>query len=237
MARRIRKQKQHAKRVNYKLIGPATDAGRAMYPMVNRLIEQHHSELTNARIALAWSLAWKPDVDGIVKLGKCKKASDLDRELAAYDFVIVLRQEFYQDATVTDDQRKALLDHEITHATVRLDKDGEPMRDERGRVVYRTRKHDVEEFSEIVARHGIWKRDLERMASAMRRPKQLNLLDTPAVAGDAARVASDPKVQDALRRLAPKPGSGIDTVTISAGGKAVTLTQADRQRMDSKAQH
>lgn len=194
MARRIRKPKQHAKRVSYKLIPKETDAGKAMYPMLNRLIEQHHSELTNARIALAWNLSWKPDVDGRVTLGKCKKASDLDRELHAYDFVIMLRMEFWQDGSVTDDQRRALLDHELCHAQVRHDRDGEPMRDERGRVVYRTRKHDIEEFSEIVARHGIYKRDLEAFATALKRSKQWSLLDAPAIAGDAAKRDKAPDV-------------------------------------------
>lgn len=147
-----------------------------MYPMLNKLVEQHHEELTNARIALAWNTAWKADVDGRLKLGKCKKASDLDRELAAFDFVVMLQMEWWQNASVTDDQRRALLDHELCHATVRLDREGEPMRDERGRVVYRTRKHDIEEFSEIVERHGLYKRDLERFASAMRRSKQKSLI-------------------------------------------------------------
>ena len=153
------------KPVNYRLIPRDSNAGKAMFPVLNRLIEQHHEELTNARIALAWALAWKPDVDGIQKLGQCKKASDLDRELHEFDFVILLSQEFYQDPTITDAQRKALLDHELCHATVKLDEDGEPARDALDRIVYRTRKHDVEEFSEIVARHGIWKRDLERLAA------------------------------------------------------------------------
>jgi len=177
MARTIRKPKQHAKRVSYKLIARDTEAGKSMYPMLNKLIEQHHTELTNARVALAWNTSWKADVDGRVKLGKCKKASDLDRELAAFDFVVLLQAEFWQNAAVTDDQRRALLDHELCHATVRLDRDGEPMRDERGRTVYRTRKHDIEEFTEIIERHGCYKRDLERFASALRRAKQKSLIE------------------------------------------------------------
>jgi len=177
MARRVKKPRQHAKRVSYKLIARDTNEGKAMYPMLSKLIEQHHDELTNARIALAWNTAWKADVDGRQKLGKCKKSSDLDRELAAFDFVVMLQMEWWQNATVTDDQRRALLDHELCHATVRLDRDGEPMRDERGRVVYRTRKHDIEEFSEIVERHGLYKRDLERFASALRRSKQKSLIE------------------------------------------------------------
>jgi len=159
------------KAVAYRLIKPESDAGRVMFPLLNELIEQHHEHLTNARIALAWNLTWKPDVDGRVTLGKCKRASDLDRELHQFDFVIMLQQEFYQDARVTDDQRRALLDHELCHAAVKLGEDGEPELNELDRVVYRMRKHDVEEFSEIVARHGTYKRDLELFAAALNRAK------------------------------------------------------------------
>src|SRR6185369_7142915 len=106
------------KKVSYQLIKRDSDAGRPIYAMLKDLIEQHHEELTNARLAVAWNLSWKPDADGRVTLGKCKKASDLDRELAAFDFVILLQAEFWQDAEVTEDQRRALLDHELCHATV-----------------------------------------------------------------------------------------------------------------------
>ncbi len=166
------------KPVSYDLIHHDSPAGRLMYAMLNDLVEEHHEEITNARIALAWALTWKPDVDGHAKLGQCKKASDLDRELHPYDFVVLLNAEWWQDGRVVDAQRRALLDHELCHATVKLDKDGEPARDAKDRVIYRLRKHDIEEFSEIVARHGCYKRDLELFASALRRaPKQSSLIE------------------------------------------------------------
>ena len=64
--------------------------------------------------------------------------------------------------------------------------------------------------------------------------------DAPNHMRDAERLAADPKIRDAVRRLAPKKGSGIDSVTIQAveNGKvtsSVTLTTADRERMDSAA--
>ncbi len=146
-----------------------------MYQLLEELVFTHHQHLRNARIALAWHLGWKPDADGRVKLGMCKKASDLDRELAAYDFVILLRHLFWTDPQVTDPQRRALLDHELCHADVRLNKYGEPLTDERGRTVYRTRRHDIEEFSEVVERNGLWKRDLEDFAAAIQRSPQREL--------------------------------------------------------------
>jgi hypothetical protein len=52
---------------------------------------------------------------------------------------------------------------------LKFDSTGEPAYDERGRLVYRTRKHDIEEFAVIVERYGCYKRDLEQFAAALRR--------------------------------------------------------------------
>jgi hypothetical protein len=156
------------KRVNYELIPRDSVIGDPMYALLDWLVAEHHDELQHARIALAWHLAWKPDVDGRVCLGKCKKASDLDRELAAFDFVILLRRAFWRDERVSDQQRRALLDHELCHAALKYDDAGEPVEDERGRLVYRIRKHDLEEFTCIVARYGCYLADIERFAAALR---------------------------------------------------------------------
>lgn len=162
-----------AKKVSYQLI--PEDAMPDMYELMNDLIETVHEHLTNARIVLAWNLTWSEDVDGKVTLGKAKKASDLDRELAPYDFVIMVNQRFWGEAN--EAQRKALLDHELSHCEVSLDDEGDPKRDEKGRVVYRMRKHDIEEFSGVVLRNGIWKQDLEAFYAACRSSKQASLLD------------------------------------------------------------
>lgn len=184
------------KRVNYSLISMGSDEGVSMYAMIKALIQSHHEELTNATIALAWALAWKADVDGRCTIGKCRKASDLDRELVKIDFVILLSAEFWRAAK--EPQRIALLDHELHHATVRLDRDGEPVRDERGRVCYRMRKHDIEEFSGVVQRYGLYKRDLETFAAAIRSgPSQQSLLDT--------LTSHQPGLPDCSVTLTPKP--------------------------------
>ncbi len=157
------------KPVNYELIDPGSDIGRPIYQVLADLVAAHHEDLFEARIALAWCLSWKPDADGHVTIGKCKKTSDLDKEFADFDFVVLLRRTFWLDLRVTDAQRAALLDHELTHAALAYDKRGEPVLDERGRKVYRLRKHDIEEFTSIVERHGCYKRDLEQFAAALRR--------------------------------------------------------------------
>ena len=163
-------RRKKLKSVSYQLITPESESGQAMYPMLARIVADYHEDLVDARIALAWCFSWKADVDGRIVLGQCKKASDLDRELAAYDFIILLNRTFWSDADVSDAQRRALLDHELCHGALKLDPEtGEPVEDERGRKVYRLRKHDLEEFTDIVERHGLYKRDLEAFAAALYR--------------------------------------------------------------------
>jgi Putative phage metallopeptidase len=162
-------RKPKPKPVSYELIAPDGHIGEPMYELLAELVTSHHEDLEHARIALAWCTSWKPDVDGRVTLGKCKKASDLDRELSQWDFIILLRKSFWTNERVTLAQRRALLDHELCHAAVKLDGNGEPVEDERGRRVYRLRKHDIEEFVAIVERHGLYVRDLEMFAAAIRR--------------------------------------------------------------------
>jgi preprotein translocase subunit Sss1 len=213
------------KAVSYRLIKPDSDEGNKLYPVMNHLVEKWHEELRQARIALAWSYAWKEDADGRVVLGRMKLATDLDRELHRFDIVILLNREFVESERVKPEQVEALIDHELTHATVKLDDHGEPLRDERDRIVYRARKHDLEEFSEIVRRHGIYKRDLEDFAKAVL-SNQTSLLDPEPAPG----------LIDALANIAPRRGSGIASVEFSSlGHETVRLTAEAGRRLRAKA--
>lgn len=141
----------------------------ADYQRLDALVDAHHEELRQANIGLAFCNSWKADADGIKTLGKCKRASALDRELHEYDIVVLLNEEWWKNEQVTSLQKDALLDHELCHATVKEDAFGDPVRDERDRIVYRMRRHDLEEFACIAERYGVWKRDLEKFAQALRR--------------------------------------------------------------------
>jgi putative metallopeptidase len=156
------------KKVSYELIPRDSEIGTPMYWLLDELIEQHHDDLQTAKIALAWCTSWKPDVDGHVTIGRCMKASDLHRELADFDFIVLLSRAFWRSSLVTPLQRRALLDHELCHAAPKFDTSGEPVEDERGRRVWRSRKHDIEEFTCIVQRYGCYKADLEAFAKALR---------------------------------------------------------------------
>ena len=176
------------KKLSYRLIEREDDAGAKIYGLMDELVVQYHEDLAQANIALAWNLSWKPDLDGRATLGKCRKVGSLDRELMEYDFVIILLREFWDSSDVTDEQRRALLDHELCHGAVVKDKNGDPVEDERGRKLYRTRKHDIEEFSQVVERHGTYKHELEKFAQAIQKSRQGKLFpsDDEAQAGPKA---------------------------------------------------
>ncbi len=169
--------KAKPKVVNYELV---PESQVEPYKLLEQVRRKWHSELVDARIALAWRKRLKRDKDGHLMLGRCVKVSDLQRELMPYDFILVLNREVWEDPEFGKDKKMALLDHELCHATVAVDKDGEEKEDERGRGVFRMRKHDIEEFRAVVERHGCYKRDLEAFAQAL-----LKKADAPLLAGVA----------------------------------------------------
>lgn len=151
------------KKITVKLIN-REHAGEVVevYRIMERL-KADRNDLFEAKIACAWRYGKKADADGRLWLGQCKKGSDLDRSLHGYDFVILLNYEAWQSLDVK--QREALMFHELTHAAVSKDANGEAKTDEEGRVVYRIRKHDLEEFREVANRYGCWKDDIREFVT------------------------------------------------------------------------
>jgi hypothetical protein len=161
-----------AKKINFELIEQPSEPYEVLAEM-----RVHHPDTRSANIALAWRKALKPDKDGRLILGKCIKVSDLHREFAEYDFIILLNREVWEDSEFTADKKRALVDHELCHAAVATDEEGEVKYDERDRKVWRCRKHDIEEFTEIVHRHGCYKRDLQHFAEVLMKKRKTPLLN------------------------------------------------------------
>lgn len=149
-------------------------AGRLTMPyaLMERLVDKHHDHLVDAKIAIAWRFGWKADVDGRIKMVSVKKGSDLDRELHDYDFVILLNHEAWNGGTgydgpvLNEGQMTIYMDHALCWCQVAKDGKGEPRIDENNRIVYRLRRPDRVEFSEIVARYNCYTSDLDEVAAA-----------------------------------------------------------------------
>jgi hypothetical protein len=197
------------------------------YELMFEIRAEHHFDIAEANIALAWKKGTKPDVDGRLVLGRCVKATDLQRELVAYDFVIVLNREVWEDPEFDREKKLALLDHELCHAARVIDDDGEKKIDSKGRPVWRTRGHDIEEFVEIVSRRGCWKRDLEKFGEAILAKKKTPLLadqhPAPKTLADempaflAARKLQETGERDGVTMTISTPG--MQPVVINGGKK------------------
>jgi hypothetical protein len=194
--------KPKRKKINYHLLSRSDEP--ELYELMDELVRQHHEDLCDANIAIAWRFGWKADPDGRLTLGQMKRASDLDRQLHGHDFVILLNYEAWSAAEFTKAQKLALLDHELCHGRIAYDEDLEPKRDEADNLVYRTRKHDLEEFVEVVERHGLWRHDLQRFAEAALEAADAPLLAEQLAEARAKRAARDPKVRRAAEQLRPE---------------------------------
>ena len=91
---------------------------------------------------------------GVKALGLCKKVKLEDRALGQADTRIVIDGDWW--STAPEAEQRALLDHELHHIEVKVDKRGLVL-DDLQRPVVNLRKHDVEIgwFKVIAARHGI----------------------------------------------------------------------------------
>ena len=177
-----------------------------VYPLLDDLVAAHRPDLEEAKIAVAWRYGLKRNKDGQLVLGKCKKAGDLDKQFHDFDFVILLNSEAWK--TLSEVQRRALMHHELEHAAVSEDQNGNPKRDARGRLMYRVRKHDLEEFRSIVKEYGCYKSDIEefvRTAVNSPKPPGPTLFDAGAVAGQLEQGMKD---------------RGVDGVTVTVNGVA-----------------
>jgi len=212
------------KPVNFELIPPQDGTHMPEpYRILREIREAFHPDLAKARIALAWRKKLKRDSDGHLILGRCIKISDREREFHDFDYVILLNREVWLDDAFTPEKKRALIDHELCHADAARDKDGFPKRDERDRSVWRTRKHDIEEFRDVVRRHGCYKADLEEFAKALLVKRSAPLFAQPA--------ASDSVIETVLQKTVEVINSGaLDSAGVKCTAALAETSTEERVR-------
>ena len=131
------------------------------YGYVSEVIATHKSDLTHARIGIAWMVNRTEDIDGRRKLGKMRLLNELDRLMLNLDAIILLDRGAW--AVMKPPQRLALVHHELCHLAPVEDEDGSQKADGHGERKWRTVKHDIEEFREVVAAHGCYKERSSRV--------------------------------------------------------------------------
>lgn len=169
MARARARKTPKPKQPTYTRIERKADT-HGVYAVLDHCLKSR-DDLKEAHIACAFRNGWKSNKDGQLTLGKCKKVSELDKQFQGFDFIIILNFEAWTKH-LNETQREALMFHELCHAAVAYDQNDNKKTDARGRTMYRIKRHDIEEFGDVVAKFGCYKQDLENfVATAMKSPK------------------------------------------------------------------
>ncbi len=148
-----------------------TKASPDLLAMAGRLIETNHHKLLDAKIGFLFRDT-AGSSQGKETLGKAQKVPDRLKPYLNLDFMIWISEEDWNSLPATS--REALLDHELSHCT--FDENDNP------KIV----GHDIEEFVDVIKRHGAWNLDLARTKDAIQDP-------LPGMEREGAVVAIDPK--------------------------------------------
>lgn len=148
--------------------------------LVQEAIDNWHPALHHARIGVC--LRSEPQKRGDSEVwAAISKVSPHVGVLARLDYVLWLAKPIWEQLPRAG--RLALLDHELCHATQNDNYD------------WAIREHDIEEFYEIIERHGFWRPALTRLvqsvATAQLRFPELTGYD-PAPRSPGAVITLDP---------------------------------------------
>ena len=131
--------------------------------IAEELIEQYHTRLIGLKIAHLLKVMPVPKPKKVQKqprqgkkitLAKTSKVSPKTNALAEKDFHFVIEYGSLYWDQMADNMKRALVDHELAHCG--SDADG----------VYLV-PHSIEDFSEIFARWGCWKSDVEQFVKVV----------------------------------------------------------------------
>jgi hypothetical protein len=129
------------------------------------LVDAVHTDLERASIAYVFKE--KMTTRDRVVWGKASKAGGEIEFFNGYDFV--LKFNWQQWRRLSAMQRVALVDHELAHCGQEVD--------DKGARKWVMVSHDIEEFSGIVRRWGLWRPDLVVFAGAVVHAHQLGLFE------------------------------------------------------------
>jgi predicted metallopeptidase len=144
------------------------------------LIQKHHQHLIDYSVKLRYVYVYKtPKSQGKEVWGTCRKVSGLNAYLegSGEDFFVISISKPVWDI-LPEDKKVALVDHELCHAWAEVkqakneseaDADAEIEQD--NPVKLSVKPHDLEEFSCIVRRHGLWRDDIKDFVDAALKSK------------------------------------------------------------------
>lgn len=119
------------------------ECGVGVYDIMAEIIGEYHSSLRNCKIKCLFYD--KPRRrSGKLILATAEAVSPKFNYLTGIDFIISIYEDVWD--IMADQEKRALLDHELNHCFVGENKEGEP--------VYTILPHDVEDFRVIIERYG-----------------------------------------------------------------------------------
>jgi hypothetical protein len=144
---------------------PAYDRNtKEVEDLAKQIIAQNRSNLS----ILKFTYVFRPEAavtDGHVIAGMCVKVDDRNWSIHKSDFIIEIAKDVWEEAS--DEFKLAIVDHELGHAGIHMDEEGQPKMDERsGRIRTFCRRHDIEEFEDVLERHGLYHKGLRDFMSA-----------------------------------------------------------------------
>ncbi len=164
--------------------------------LAREIINEYHHHLGYYRIGFVFR-SEPLKKGGRLAIGNTSKVSPKYSAHVDLNFIIWLAKDAWDNLTLM--QRKALIDHELCHISPA------------GRLL----SHDIEEFTEIIKRYGLWTMDLLRADTAFEQARQLQLnigepggvvavdpSDLPATDGDEGEDEEAREEAESLESLA-----------------------------------
>lgn len=128
------------------------DRAESVEEIARKLIREYHTELVNTKIAYLFkNRPIKARGRGVIAF--VSKCSGIVKALSEIDVVMIISYPAFQP--LSEAYKLAVIDHELTHLIVEESPAGDPR--------VRMLAHDVEEFSAIIERHGLYQEDLVRL--------------------------------------------------------------------------
>jgi hypothetical protein len=136
-----------------------SEASPSVLHFARNLIHNFHPHLQDARIAFVFRSEAQKQGARLI-LGQACKVPAKMQPFLEYDFLIWISEEDYMK--MDDIQREAIIDHELCHCTLGIDG-------------WKMRPHDIQEFTAVIERHGIYSMDVCRVEKAIETYKQSGL--------------------------------------------------------------
>lgn len=155
------------------------------------LIANYHPELATARLGYIF-VDKASSKGGVEVLGKTRKISGPLEFLLELDFLIEIAED--QWATLSQEQRLALVDHLLERCTGEED-------EKSGEMKWKIREPDVQEFASILRRHGAWNDQLSGFVSVAQEIEVDTLAREEAGVDTAEQQTEQESVEDLLSEL------------------------------------